>query len=60
MRYEVVQKVVASIKAKAGGHEDASSTEQRSVGQRVKQNWDCSQIENELEEEKEVWQKEYQ
>ena len=45
VRCEIVQKVVASIKEKAGGHEDAFSTEQRSVGQRVKQNWDSSRIE---------------
>ena len=30
----------------------------RTVGQSVKQNWDCSQIENEEEDEEEDWQKE--
>ena len=33
---------------------------QRTVGQSVKQSWDCSQIENEEEEEEEDWQKEDQ
>ena len=41
-------------------HEDAESTAQRTVGQSVKQSWDCSQIENEEEEEEEDWQKEDQ
>ena len=43
---------------KAAAHEDAKSTAQRTDGQRVKQSWDCSQIENEEEEEEEVWRRE--
>ena len=52
--------MVAGIKEKAGGHEDAKSIAQRKVEQSVKQSWECSQIENEEEEEEEVWQKENQ
>ena len=40
--------------------EDAESTAQRTAGQRVKQLWDCSQIENEEDEEEDDWQKENQ
>ena len=54
---KLLEKWLRASKEKAGGHEDASSTEQRSVGQSVKQHWDCSQIENEEEEEEEGWQK---
>ena len=32
-------------------HEDAKPTAQRTVGQSVEQNWDCSQIEDRYEEE---------
>ena len=60
VRYEIAQEVFAGIKEKAGGHEDAKSTARRKVGQSVKQSWECSQIENEEEEEEEVWQKENQ
>ena len=56
VRYGIAQELVAGIKEKADVHEDAKSTAQRTVGQSVKQSWDCSQIENE-EEEEEVWQK---
>ena len=59
-RYEFAQEVVAGIKEKAGVHEDAKSTAQRTVGQSVKQSWDCSQIESEEDKEEEDWQKEGQ
>ena len=49
--------MVAGIKEKASAHEDAKSTAHGTAGQSVKQNWDCSQIENEEEED---WQKENQ
>ena len=52
--------MIEGIKEKASLHEDAKSTAQRTVGQSVKQSWDCSQIENEEEEEEEDWQKEDQ
>ena len=52
-----IKKLVAGVKKEASGHEDAKPTAQRTVGQSVKQNWDCSQIEN---EEEEFWQKENQ
>ena len=52
--------MVAGIKEKASAHDDAKSTAQRTVGQRVKQNWDCSQIGNEEEEEEKDWQEENQ
>ena len=52
--------MVAGIKEEASLHEDTKSTAQRTVGQNVKQSWDCSQIENEEEEEEEVWQRENQ
>ena len=51
--------MVADIKKKASAREDAKSTAQRTVGQSVRQNRDCSQIENE-EEEEEDWQTENQ
>ena len=60
VRYAIAQEVVAGIKEKAGVHENAKSTAQRTAGQSVKQSWDCSQIENEEEEEEEVWQREKQ
>ena len=46
IRHEIAQKVMASIKEKAG--------------QKVKQGWDCSKIGNEEEEEEEVWQEKNQ
>ena len=58
MRSEIAQEMAAGIKKKASAHEDAKSTAQRTVGQSVKQSWDCSQIENEEEVEEEDWQKE--
>ena len=39
-------------------HDDVKSTAQRTVGQSVKQSWDCSQIENAEEDEEEDWQEE--
>ena len=36
--------MIEGIKEKASVHEDAKSTAQRTVGQSVKQNWDCSQL----------------
>ena len=60
IRNEIAQEVVAGIKEKASAHEDAKSTAQRTAGQSVLQNWDCSQIEDEEEEEEEDWQKEDQ
>ena len=60
VRYGIAQELVEGIKEKADVHEDAKSTAQRTVGQSVKESWDCWQIENEEEEEEEVWQKENQ
>ena len=57
VRYEIAQEVVAVIKEKAGVHEDAKSTAQRTVGQSVNQSWDCSQIDSQEEEEEEYWQR---
>ena len=57
---EIAQEVVVGIKEKASAPDDAKATAQRTAGQRVKQNWDCSQIENEEEEEEDDWQKENQ
>ena len=51
--HEVAQEVVAGIKKKTRTHEDAKPIVHRTVGQRIKQNWDCSQIKNEEEEEDE-------
>ena len=39
VRNEIAQVVDAGIKEKAGVHEDAKSTAQRTVGQSVKQSW---------------------
>ena len=58
IKNEIAQKVVECIKRKACAHEDAKSTAQRTVWQSVKQNWDCSQIENEEEKEEDDKQKE--
>ena len=54
-----LKKWVAGIKEKASAH-DAEVTAQRTAGQSVKQNWVCSQVENEEEEEEEDWSKENQ
>ena len=35
-------------------YENAKLTSQRTIGQNVKQGWDCSQVGNEEEEEEEV------
>ena len=60
VRYEIVQKVVLDIEKKARAQVDVKPTAQRTCGQSVKQSWDCSQIENEEEDEEELWQKENQ
>ena len=52
--------MLAGIKEKERARDDAKATAQRTAVQRVKQNWDCSQIENEEEEEEDDWQKEKQ
>ena len=49
IRSEVAQGVVAGIKEKASALDGDKETTQRTVGQRVMRNWDCSQIENEEE-----------
>ena len=51
IRNDIAQEVVAGIKERASALDDAKATAQRTAGQRVKQNWDSSQIENEEEEE---------
>ena len=51
IRNGIAQEVVAGIKEKASAHEGAKSTAQRTAVQSVKQNWDCSHIENEEKEE---------
>ena len=60
IRSEIAQEVVAGIKEEASAREDAKSTSQKTVGQRFKQNWECSQIENEEEEEEKGWLEEDQ
>ena len=60
IRIEIVREVVASIKEKASAHDDAKANAQRAGGKRAKQNWDCSQIENEEEKEEDVREKENQ
>ena len=57
MRYEIVQKVVADIE---GAERCQANRTKGTVGQSVKQGWDCSQVKNEEEEEEEVWQMENQ
>ena len=49
IRQEIAQEVVAGIKEKASVYDDAKATAQRTAGQSVKQNWDCSQIDEEEE-----------
>ena len=46
----------SGIEKKARVQVDAKPTAQRTVGQSVKQNWDCLEIEHEEEEENEDWQ----
>ena len=58
IRSEIAQEVVAGIKEKASAHDDAKATAQRAAGQSVEQNWDCSQIEKEEEQEEDDWRKE--
>ena len=58
VRNEIVKEVVAGIMKKARAQVDAKQTAQRTVGQSVKQNWGCSQIEHEEKEEDEDWPKE--
>ena len=60
IRNEIAQEVVVGITETTSAHEDVKSTAQRTAGQSVKRNWDCSQSENEEEEEEEDWQKEDQ
>ena len=50
--------MVAGIKEKASTHNDAKAIAQITAGQSVEQNWDCSHIEN--DEEEDDWQKENQ
>ena len=57
IRHEIAQIVMESIKEKAGRYVNAKLTSQRTIGQNVKQGWDCSQIGNEEEEEEEVVKK---
>ena len=52
--------MVAGVKEKASAHDDAMATVERTVGQKGRAIWDCSQIENEEEEEEDDWQKENQ
>ena len=51
VKNEIAQEVVATIKKKAGAPEDAKPTSQRTVGQKLRQYWDCSKIEDRDEEE---------
>ena len=51
MSNESTQEVLANIKEEANAQENAESTAQRTVGKSVKQNWDCSQVEEEEDEE---------
>ena len=49
--------MVAGVKEKASAHDD---DKQRTARQSVKQNWECSQFENEEEEAEDDWRKENQ
>ena len=42
VKNEVAREVAASIKKKASALEDTKPTSQRTVGQKVRQHWDCS------------------
>ena len=57
---EITQEVVASIKEEASAQGNAKSIAHRTVGQKVRSNCDCSQIEHEEEEEEKDWQEEDQ
>ena len=60
IRNEIARAVVTGIKEKTSAHDDAKAMAHRTVGQSVNQNWDCSQIENEEEEEDGNWRMENQ
>ena len=50
--------MVTGIKEKVSAHEYDKATAQRTARQSVEQNWDCSQIEHEEEEQEDDWRKE--
>ena len=52
IRSEITQEVVAGIKGEVSAQDGVNPIAQRTVGQRVMRNWDCSQIENEEEKER--------
>ena len=56
----VVQEVIAATEKKTRTHQDPKPTELRTVGQSVKHNWDCWQIEDREEEDVLDWQEEDQ
>ena len=51
----LLKKVVAGMMKNADVFEGTKSTSQRTVLQRVRQNWDCSQIEDSVEEDVMRW-----
>ena len=55
IRNEIAQEVVAGIKEKPCAHNGVMAIARKAAGQSVKQNWDCSQIENEEDEEENDW-----
>ena len=57
IRNEIAQEVVTGIKEKASAHEYDKATARRTAWQSVEQNWDCSQIEHEEEEQEDDWWK---
>ena len=46
IRNEIAQEVAASIQDKASALDGIKEAAQKSVGQSITRNWDCSQIEN--------------
>ena len=56
IRNVIPHEVVTSIKEKTSAHEEAKTAAPTPAGQSLVRSGDCSQIENEEEEENEVWQ----
>ena len=57
IRNEIAHEVVTGIRDRTGPHEEAETSAQRTVVQSLMRSWDRSQIENDEEEEEQLWQK---
>ena len=55
MKSEATKEVVAGMMKKANAFEATKSTPQRTYEQRVRQNWDCSQIQDSVDKDVMDW-----